>query len=96
MELSWVPSLVKLKALKKLDLHMTAIEEFPEGMECLCNLKYLDLSNTRLKAFPTRILPKLCHLQCLGISVPAGGQEVASLRKLETLLCNFSYFEDEE
>ncbi|KAJ4840837.1 hypothetical protein Tsubulata_945358 [Turnera subulata] len=94
-----VPSLANLKALQKLDLYRTGIQELPGGMECLCNLRYLDLSFTELEVFPSQILPKLFCLQFLSIlntsyqketSTTVRAQEVALLRKLETLAYNFS------
>ncbi|XP_048234796.1 probable disease resistance protein At4g27220 isoform X2 [Ricinus communis] len=89
--LRYVPSLEKLKALKKLDLNFTRVEEVPQGMEFLFNLKYLGLFRTSIKEFPPGILPKLSCLQVLlldlGLSVEV--EEVASLRKLESLCCWF-------
>jgi disease resistance protein RPS2 len=59
-----VPSLEKLRALKRLDLSGTwALEKIPQGMECLCNLKYLRMSGCGEKEFPSGLLPKLSHLQ---------------------------------
>ncbi|XP_073262818.1 disease resistance protein At4g27190-like [Populus alba] len=61
-----VPSLEKLKALKRLDLSRTwALEKIPQGMECLCNLKYLRMSGCGEKEFPSGLLPKLSLLQVL-------------------------------
>ncbi|EEF27886.1 hypothetical protein RCOM_0335820 [Ricinus communis] len=89
--LRYVPSLEKLKALKKLDLNFIRVEEVPQGMEFLFNLKYLGLFRTSIKEFPPGILPKLSCLQVLlldlGLSVEV--EEVASLRKLESLCCWF-------
>jgi len=59
-----VPSLEKLKALKRLDLSGTwALEKMPQGMECLCNLRYLKMNGCGEKEFPSGLLPKLSHLQ---------------------------------
>jgi len=59
-----VPSLEKLRALKRLDLSGTwALEKIPQGMECLCNLRYLRMNGCGEKEFPRGLLPKLSHLQ---------------------------------
>eukprot|EP00258_Populus_trichocarpa_P032081 XP_024448100.1 probable disease resistance protein At4g27220 isoform X1 [Populus trichocarpa] len=59
-----VPSLEKLRALKRLDLSGTwALEKMPQGMECLCNLRYLRMNGCGEKEFPSGLLPKLSHLQ---------------------------------
>ncbi|XP_034902512.2 probable disease resistance protein At1g61300 [Populus alba] len=59
-----VPSLEKLKALKRLDLSGTwALEKMPQGMECLCNLRYLRMNGCGEKEFPSGLLPKLSLLQ---------------------------------
>ncbi|XVF70475.1 hypothetical protein PTKIN_Ptkin11bG0164500 [Pterospermum kingtungense] len=46
-ELTYLPSLAKLKALKKLDLFLTGIEEVPHGIDMLENLTYLRLWSPR-------------------------------------------------
>jgi len=59
-----VPSLEKLRALKRLDLSGSlALEKMPQGMECLCNLSYLIMDGCGEKEFPSGLLPKLSHLQ---------------------------------
>ncbi|KAI9215725.1 hypothetical protein POPTR_T045300v4 [Populus trichocarpa] len=35
----------------------------PQGMECLCNLRYLRMNGCGEKEFPSGLLPKLSHLQ---------------------------------
>ncbi|KAF2282609.1 hypothetical protein GH714_043737 [Hevea brasiliensis] len=84
-----LPSLAQLSALKKLDLYGSRVDELPEGIEWLSNLSYLDLGFTYLQLTPG-ILPKLSHMQFLALpSITVKGEEVASLRKLETLKCHF-------
>ncbi|XP_034902527.2 putative disease resistance protein At4g10780 [Populus alba] len=105
-----VPSLEKLKALKRLDLSGTwALENMPQGMECLCNLKYLRMSGCGEKEFPSGLLPKLSHLEVFvleewispiikdnrkGLPITVKGKEVGCLRKLETLVCHFEGYLD--
>ncbi|XP_061944553.1 probable disease resistance protein At4g27220 [Populus nigra] len=100
-----VPSLEKLKALKRLDLSGTwALEKIPQGMECLCNLRYLRMNGCGEKELPSGLLSKLSHLQVFvveeGLShgryapVTVKGKEVGCLRKLETLDCHFEGYSD--
>jgi len=59
-----VPSLEKLRALKRLDFSGTkALEEIPQGMQCLSNLRYLMMNGCGEKDFSSGILPKFSHLQ---------------------------------
>ncbi|GKU91009.1 hypothetical protein SLEP1_g4939 [Rubroshorea leprosula] len=99
--LKCLPSLEKLVALKKLDLRWASIEVVPQGMEMLTSLEYLDLIWTNLKEIPTGILSKLSSLQYLVVtsergihSVKINLEEVARLRKLEILECNFGDMQD--
>ncbi|GKV02135.1 hypothetical protein SLEP1_g14607 [Rubroshorea leprosula] len=81
-----LPSLEKLLALRKLDLRWARIEVFPQGMEMLVSLEYLDLCCKGLKEIPTGILSTLSSLQCLVVRsdwVKINLEEVARLRKLE-------------
>ncbi|XVF83881.1 hypothetical protein PTKIN_Ptkin16aG0529200 [Pterospermum kingtungense] len=83
--LDHLPSLLKLQALKKLDLGNTSIKEIPQGLEMLVNLRYVDLGLTsNLKKIPDGLLLKLCHLQNLAIH-PAStrAEEIRKLNKLE-------------
>ncbi|XP_062077955.1 probable disease resistance protein At4g27220 [Humulus lupulus] len=89
-----LPSLARLTALRRLDLANSGIIEVPQGMEMLVNLRYLNLHAPNLKMLPDGILPKLSRLQCLiiyGLSktLNVKGDEVASLRKLETFAGQF-------
>ncbi|KAG5223865.1 disease resistance protein [Salix suchowensis] len=101
--LSSVPSLKKLRALKRLDLSGTwALKKIPHGMECLSNLRYLRMNGCGENKFPGGILPKLCELQVFILEewlvemgkkiyapVTVEGKEVGCLRKLESLECHF-------
>ncbi|XP_010999667.1 PREDICTED: probable disease resistance protein At1g61300, partial [Populus euphratica] len=63
--LSRVPTLKKLRALKRLDLARAPLEEIPHGMECLSSLRYLRMNGCGENKFPCGILTKLPHLQVL-------------------------------
>ncbi|GLU05974.1 hypothetical protein SLE2022_230460 [Rubroshorea leprosula] len=95
-KLKYLPSLANLKGLKKLDLHRAGIEVLPQGMEMLISLEYLDLLFCpNLKGIPTGILLNLSSLQYLAVccwretTIVRNFEEVARLKKLETLECNF-------
>ena len=105
-----VPSLEKLRALKRLDLSGTwALEKIPQGMECLCNLRYVRMNGCGEKEFPSGLLPKLSHLQVFvleewipetnnrkaqHVPITVKGKEVAWLRKLESLESHFEGYSD--
>ncbi|GLT40769.1 hypothetical protein SLA2020_148790 [Shorea laevis] len=59
-----VPSLSNLVGLKKLDLSETSIEELPQGLNMLTNLKYLGLGGRLSETLdePLQNLSKLQHL----------------------------------
>ncbi|XVF78063.1 hypothetical protein PTKIN_Ptkin14bG0098100 [Pterospermum kingtungense] len=80
-----VPSLSKLEALKKLDFRGTKIKDIPHGMEKLVNLKYLDLSETRIKAnMGDGILARFASLRHSNFGdILVSGEEMGGLRKLE-------------
>ncbi|XVE50256.1 hypothetical protein DITRI_Ditri01bG0147300 [Diplodiscus trichospermus] len=91
-----VPSLLKLKALKKVDLKRTRISKIPQGLELLVNLRYLNLGSTEdLEEIPNGVLSKLCRLQYLAIH-PAStrADEMKELNKLEVFEGCFSKIGD--
>ncbi|XP_022735264.1 probable disease resistance protein At1g61300 [Durio zibethinus] len=92
-KLRQVPSLAKLRALRKLDLFNTAIKEVPHGIEMLVNLTYLGLYSESLKELPKGLLLKLSHLQYLSTTLCVKGEEVAKLRNLETFAGLFLDFQ---
>ncbi|GLU15770.1 hypothetical protein SLE2022_322380 [Rubroshorea leprosula] len=100
MKLKYLPSLANLRGLKKLDLHEAGIEVVPQGMGMLISVKYLDLLFCQnLKEIPTGILPNLSSLQYLGVccletTILRNLEEVARLKKLETLECQFDGIQD--
>ncbi|GLT30866.1 hypothetical protein SLA2020_056480 [Shorea laevis] len=101
MKLKYLPSLANLRGLKKLDLHEAGIEVVPQGMGMLISLEYLDLLFCQnLKKIPIRILPNLSSLQYLGVcclqetTIIRNLEEVARLKKLETLECQFDGIQD--
>ncbi|GKV50939.1 hypothetical protein SLEP1_g57616 [Rubroshorea leprosula] len=90
-----VPSLSNLGGLKKLDLLGTSIEELPQGLNMLTNLKYLHLGG-KLSEIPDGLLQNLSDLQHLGVywTIPLKGEEIGKLRKLEFLHGWFSTVDD--
>lgn len=80
--LTKVPSLSKCQRLTKLDLSWAGIEQLPEGMDMLENLKYLDLRAPRIRKIPQGLLPKLFNLQHLYV-MEMEAEEVVTLSKLE-------------
>lgn len=88
--LQHMPSLAKLKALRTLDLCDSGIEEVPEGLQELVNLRCLDFCSSELKQLPPGILPELSNLQTLCLkdqhnSLTVQAREIMSLSKLEKL-----------
>ncbi|KAI6690383.1 hypothetical protein NL676_027211 [Syzygium grande] len=89
-----VPSLANMRALRTLDFYGSGIEEVPEGLHELVNLRCLDFGESRLKKLPPGILPKLSSMQTLNLkgwcdSLTVQAQEIMSLSKLEKLSCKF-------
>ncbi|GLT30422.1 hypothetical protein SLA2020_052210 [Shorea laevis] len=93
-----MPSLSKLKALKKLDLDEAGLREAPEGIEMLENLEYLDLSCPNLRVLPRGKISKLFRLQYLRkhriFSSEIRGEEVAGLKMLELFEGEFDWLKD--
>ena len=99
-----IPSLEKLRALNRLDLSSTTLEKMLQGMECLCNLRYLRMNRCGEKEFSSGLLPKLSHLQVFVLEeglidgryapITVKGKEVVCLRKLESLECYFEGHSD--
>ncbi|GKV52814.1 hypothetical protein SLEP1_g59374 [Rubroshorea leprosula] len=93
-----MPSLSKLKALKKLDLDEAGLREAPEGIEMLENLEYLDLSCPNLRVLPRGKISNLFRLQYLrthGIfRSEISGEEVAGLKMLELFEGEFDWLKD--
>ncbi|KAF3438293.1 hypothetical protein FNV43_RR21055 [Rhamnella rubrinervis] len=95
--LKYMSSLENLKALRRLDLCHSGIRELPQGIDTLTNLRYLDLM-CPIKIIPDGSFCKLSHLQYLVLnhreSFPIRLEEIASLRKLETLRTSFRDLND--
>ncbi|GKV04868.1 hypothetical protein SLEP1_g16966 [Rubroshorea leprosula] len=93
-----MPSLSKLKALKKLDLDGAGLREAPEGIEMLENLEYLDLSCPNLRMLPWGKISKLFRLQFLRkrriFSTERRGEEVAGLKMVEWFEGRFDWVKD--
>ncbi|GLU21771.1 hypothetical protein SLE2022_378880 [Rubroshorea leprosula] len=86
VQLRKVPDLSNCQAITKLNFNRSGIEEIPEGMEMLVNLKYLDLSNTKIRKLPEEILQKLSCLQMLALrinGIQVKGEDLWPLEKLE-------------
>ncbi|KAK3424344.1 hypothetical protein EUGRSUZ_F01140 [Eucalyptus grandis] len=91
--LRFIPYVGKLGSLRKLDLKgCESLEEVPEGMEMLANLRYLALDGTEIETLPEGVLGKLVNLQYLAIKKLRAGEEV-KLPKVEELHCSVSNVE---
>ncbi|GKV02977.1 hypothetical protein SLEP1_g15348 [Rubroshorea leprosula] len=93
-ELRSMSPLVKLKALKKLDLNEAGIVEVPQGMEALVNLQHLNLDCPNLLELPMEILCNLTHLQFLAVGLNSTRfamkvDMVIRLKVLETFIGQF-------
>ncbi|GLT57121.1 hypothetical protein SLA2020_301130 [Shorea laevis] len=93
-----MPSLSKLKALKKLDLDEAGLHVAPHGIGMLENLEYLDLSCPNLQVLPKGNISKLFRLKYLCkdqiFSTEIRGEEVARLKMLECFEGRFDWLED--
>ena len=86
--------------MEKLDLSYTGLEDLPEGMERLEDLRYLNLDGSGVRVLRSGILPQLSKLQFLKLHqksevvLSVRGDEVSTLYGLETLECNFRDLDD--
>ncbi|GLU23382.1 hypothetical protein SLE2022_393960 [Rubroshorea leprosula] len=95
LSLKKVPCLSNLKGLTKLNLSGTSIEELPQGLDMLTNLKYLWLGG-RLSEVPDGLLGNLSKLQYLGVDlrISLKWKEIRRLLRLESLNGRFSMLDD--
>ncbi|KAK9085082.1 hypothetical protein Sjap_025493 [Stephania japonica] len=101
-----IPSLGKLKGLMLLSMRDSWIEETPEGMEALVNLRFLNLDGTRgLRNFDTDVISKITLLEELRMrssDVLAKSsriaakciQGIANLKHLTNLSISFQEFDN--
>ncbi|KAG5526216.1 hypothetical protein RHGRI_032480 [Rhododendron griersonianum] len=93
-ELKYVPSLEKLKALKKFVLTCSQIAGLPEGIEELVNLRKLDLSRNvsirrTFSGWKLRRLAKLQYLRMDGTGVIVSAEDLMCLRQLKVVAVHF-------
>ncbi|GKV38350.1 hypothetical protein SLEP1_g46268 [Rubroshorea leprosula] len=90
-----VPSLSNLRGLKKLNFFGTPIEELPQGLNMLTNLKHLLLGGG-LSEIPDGLLQNFSKLHYLRVDwrIPLKWEEIGRLRKLESLDGLFSTVDD--
>ncbi|KAK7343289.1 hypothetical protein VNO77_11924 [Canavalia gladiata] len=99
-----IPPLGELPKLSRLDISNTSIENVPEGLEMLINLKWLNLSeNKKLMMEPRSMLLRLLHMEYLDlrcdlyladIGVKVKVEDVKGLRVLHYLGCSFQDLEN--
>ncbi|RWR95544.1 disease resistance-like protein [Cinnamomum micranthum f. kanehirae] len=63
LQLRKLPMLAKLKKLRVLDLVYAPLDELPQGLEALTNLRCLGLSTNKLQSFPPGIFYELSNLE---------------------------------
>ncbi|XP_042032828.1 probable disease resistance protein At4g27220 [Salvia splendens] len=80
-----VPYLGEMTELRELNLSHTAIEEVPEGIGELVNLKFLGMDAPKLEMLPTGLFLKLGNLQHLELPfhIKVVVEEIANLIQLE-------------
>ncbi|KAI8026621.1 Disease resistance protein [Camellia lanceoleosa] len=91
--LQYVPSLEKLKVLEHFELTHSQIEEVPQGIEELVNLRQLDLSGNHNPGMsPCQKLCKLTQLHNLriqGTKIEVSAEELLCLKQLKVLEAQF-------
>ncbi|KAG4122948.1 hypothetical protein ERO13_D11G298400v2 [Gossypium hirsutum] len=79
-----LPSVLKLQALKKLDLEGSGVKEIPQDLEMPVNLRFNLKGTLHLKEIPKGLLSKLWRLQFLAIrSTLINADDMRELNKLE-------------
>ncbi|KAL5547980.1 hypothetical protein UlMin_003211 [Ulmus minor] len=84
--LSYVPSLEKLTALRELDFCQSGITEAPQGMELLVKLRYLNFDKCKIGTIPDGVLCRLINLEYLFLNrekTKIKGEELAYLKNLK-------------
>ncbi|KAF8023892.1 hypothetical protein BT93_F1168 [Corymbia citriodora subsp. variegata] len=92
-ELRRIPYLGKLASLRKLDVRGCLSLDALEDLEKLTNLRYLSLTETRIKRLRKGILDCLLNLQLLEVPKVIE-EEIAKLVALETFKCYFKNVDD--
>ncbi|KAL3498591.1 hypothetical protein ACH5RR_041323 [Cinchona calisaya] len=95
-KLTFVPPLGNQKAMRELDLFETRIEEIPEGIERLVELRRLNIGRTRLRIIPDGMLSKLRLLRSLVIPeiVKVAVKELEASKHLEEFQGRFFQIDD--
>lgn len=94
-----LPDLGNLRALRRLNLSYSGITELPRGLEILLNLRYLSLFTDSLRIVPG-VFSDLTRLQFLILNwhgsdkMRVKGEELARLRRLETLKAQLYHVDD--
>ncbi|OWM88712.1 hypothetical protein CDL15_Pgr002479 [Punica granatum] len=90
-KLSRMPSVVKMRSLKKLDLSLCKnLQAVPDGLENLVDLRYLDICWTKIYGLCDGLRHRLVKIQYLGFNLINGGVSLSVLERLERLRCSFS------